>query len=234
MTKDELEALRASGETSWLDWKKDFSNSLVKGTGDRDYEKGRGTLLKDLVSIANGADEQYGYLVYGVQDEGTTRLVTGTSKSWDDADFQTWARNTFDPVPKFVYSEFSWSATKTVAVFRIERVPEYPHVVVRSVGGVLFDGQVCFRQGTQNRVAHLAELQSMILGEKPFIVSSSEDTELLRTLGYGQQLCWPRFEDKDSRLESGYQIVYYPGTRREVLVNRHGQPEVIAMLKPRT
>lgn len=234
MTKDELQTLCASGETSWLDWKKDFPQSLLKGSGDPHYQEGRGTLLKDLVSIANGADEQYGYLVYGVRDEGTTRIVTGTSKSWDDADFQTWARNTFDPVPKFVYSELSWSATETVGVFKIERVPAYPHVAIRSVGGVLFEGQVCFRQGTQNRIPHRAELHIMIFGEKPFIASRPEDPELLRTLGYGKQLVWPRFEDKDSCLASGHQMVYYPGTRREVWVNRHGQPSLIAMLKPST
>jgi hypothetical protein len=78
MTKEELEKLCASGEASWLDWKADFPPSLLKGKSDSDSEKGRGTLLKDLVSIANGTGEQYGYLVYGVKDERTVRIVKGT------------------------------------------------------------------------------------------------------------------------------------------------------------
>ena len=174
-----------------------------------------------------------------MRDDGLARTVAGISKSWDDADFQSWARNTFDPVPKFVYSELPWSSTETVGIFTIERVPGYPHVSVRTVGDVLFDGQVWLRQGTQNRVAHRAELRTMFMGEEAFKFSRINDPEFERVIRHyqeeGEELSSPRFHDKDSCLARGYRIAYYPGTRREIWVGFHaGQFEHIAMLEPKT
>jgi hypothetical protein len=235
MTKEKMEGLLASGETAWLDWKADFPTGLLAGKSSPDYDAGKGAVLKDLVSIANGTGEQYGYLVYGVKDKRTVRIVKGTSKSFDDANFQSWARNTFAPIPKFVYTELQWSPEQRIGVFTIERIPEYPHVVIRSVGGVLSDGQVWFRQGTQNGIAHRAELRNMILGETPWIASRTDDPELLRALAfYGEGSCGlAQFERKDSELARGYQVAHYPGTRREMWVSRLGRAELIALLKPR-
>ena len=61
----------------------------MKGKSDPNWDKGRGTLLKDLIAIAHGEGQQCGYLIYGVKDMGTYREVVGIASSWDDATFQT-------------------------------------------------------------------------------------------------------------------------------------------------
>jgi hypothetical protein len=50
----------------------------------------------------------------------------------------------------------------------------------------------------------------------------------------GEEACLPLMEEKDVRLEAGYTLAYYPGTRREIWVGHvGGRFEHILMLKPR-
>lgn len=236
ITKEELDKLLGYSEASWLDWKATFPSGIARGKSDPDWDKGRGTLLKDLVAIANGEDEQFGYLIYGVKDLITYREVVGISSSWDDATFQTWAENTFDPIPRFHYSEMQWDPIKKIGIIEIERSPNYPHVTVTNVGGVIFEGQVWFRRGTKNTVAHRADLQRMFLGEEPFKIATLNDPEMQRISDHykqhGLELVLPLMAEKDSRLARGYQLAYYPKSRREVWVGYHrGQYEHILMLK---
>ena len=60
-----------------------------------------------------------------------------------------------------------WDGSTIVGVFRIERTPDYPHVVQANLGGVLFEGQVWFRRGSKNTIALRGDLYGMFLGETP-------------------------------------------------------------------
>ena len=237
MTTEEFAALLDFGEDTWLDWKRDFPDELLKGKSTPGWEKGKGILLKDLIAIANSDDgREDGYLVYGVKDMKTRRQVYGISgKSWDDADFQTLAANTFDPLPRFHYVELEYE-THLVGIFRITRIPEYPHVCVKSIGGILYDGQVWYRRGSGNAVAHRDELERMITMKTPFTFFQSDDSVLLDVINKLEKEGWivnlPRLQEKDSKLAQGYKLAYYPGTRREIWVGYwNGQYEHILMLR---
>src|SRR5215470_18379882 len=105
MTKNDLDRLLPEEESVYLDWKMDFPPELAKGRPQREWDKGRGKLLRSLGALANSHGSAHAYLVYGVEDLGTERRIHGISRSFDDADFQQWAENTFDPPPTFRYAE---------------------------------------------------------------------------------------------------------------------------------
>ncbi|MEW6355598.1 MAG: ATP-binding protein [Planctomycetota bacterium] len=241
MTETEFRKFLAHGESTWLDWKADFPRGLLDSRKDPDWDRGKAEVIKDLSAIANGDDEkETGYLIYGVKDSGADRHICGTSKSFNDADFQTWAGNSLDPPPRFTYVELKEGSTqKTVGIFEILRVPEYPHVVCANVGGVIFRGQVWYRVGTQNQIALHTELGRMFRGPEPFKINSMGDqvfTDIVcpRYKQQGEEVVLPLMAEKDAKLVSGFRIAHYPGTRREIWVGFHnGQYGHIAMLKPR-
>lgn len=238
MTEEDLKNLMAEGESTYLDWKRDFPPELTAGKGQANWDKGRGRLLKSLGALANSRGSIYGYLVYGVKDLGSERRVSGISKSFDDADFQQWAENTFDPPLTFRYCEIKWEERKNVGLFQIERTPDFPHVVKDNLGGILFEGQVWFRRGSKNTVALRYDLRQMFLGEVPFKISRPNDPILKeiteRYKARGRQTTLPRFSDRDSFLAQGYELATYPGTRREVWVGAVGDRyEHILLLKPK-
>jgi hypothetical protein len=237
VTKEELSKLLDYSEANWLDWKASFPSGLLKGKTGLDWDKGRGTLLKDLIAIANGEGRPCGYLIYGVKDMGSSRDIVGISNSWDDAMFQTWAGNTFDPIPNFHYSEVQWDSTNKLGIIQIERSPNYPHVAVTNVGGIIFEGQVWFRQGTKNTIARRSDLRMMFLGEEAFKITKLDDPVFQEIEAFYKQqglepICRP-LANKDSYLARGYQLAYYPKSRKEVWVGHHrGEYEQILMLKP--
>ena len=53
MTREELEVLLAEGESTYLDWKRDFPQELIAGRKQRGWDTGRAKLLKPLGSLAN-------------------------------------------------------------------------------------------------------------------------------------------------------------------------------------
>lgn len=238
MNLDQFKPLLDEGESQNLEWKKDWPPGLLGGKNDPAWNEGRGELLKDLISFANSTGPSTAYLVYGVKDLAARRKVFGILKSFDDADFQQWAKNTFDPPPKFLYIEIGWSKTVNIGVFSIERIPEYPHVVKEDLGGILYKGQVWYRTGTQNCTALHSDLQMMFEGEMPFKISNLRDPVLDKVKCYyknqGREASLPLIGRKDSLLAQGYEIATYPGTRREIWVGEHGRRyEHILLLKPK-
>ena len=175
MTKAQLGRLLPEGESVHLDWKTDFPPELAKGRSQPEWDKGRGKLLRSLVALANSHGSTHAHLVYGVEDLGSERRVRGISRSFDDADFQQWAENAFDPPLTFRYAQVRWDESRIIGVFRIERTPDYPHVVQADLGGVLFEGQVWFRRGSKNTVALRPDLQRMFLGGAPFKIAGLDD-----------------------------------------------------------
>lgn len=237
MTREELETLLAEGESTHLDWKRDFPQGLLGEYKLPAWDSGRAKLLKALIALANSHGSDHGYLIYGVEDLGAERRVSGVSKSFDDADFQQWAENTFDPPPTFRYSELKWDASITVGTFRIERTPDYPHVVQSNLGSILFEGQVWLRRGSKSTVALREDLKRMFFGETPFKISKLSDPVLKEISDHykqqGRTTTLPRFGDRDSLLTQGYELATYPGTRREVWVGAVGDHyEHILLLKP--
>lgn len=235
---DEFRPLLCEGESQDLEWKKDWPQGLLRGSSDPTWKDGRGVFLKDLVSLANSTGSSTAYLVYGVEDSGGSRKIFGISKSFDDADFQQWATNTFDPPPKFVYTPIEWSKNVNIGVFSIERIPRFPHVVKSKVGGILYVGQVWFRKGTQNNIALHTELLMMLKGEEPYRISKLNDPILEEVKCHykdkKRDVSLPLIGRKDSLLSQGYNIATYPGTRREIWVGQQGNRyEHILLLKPK-
>ena len=183
MTKDEFENLLEKGESQNLEWKADWPPGLVGGRGDPNWDKGRGELLKDLISLSNSAGSSPALLVIGVKEEGTIRKVSGITKLFDDADFQQWATNTFDPPPVFLYVLLRWK-DKDVGVFSVERVPDFPHVVKNDLGGILYKGQVWFRRGTQNNIALHSDLLEILKGVEPLKIVRLNDPVLTRVKSF--------------------------------------------------
>lgn len=233
MKEHEFKELLKESESTWLDWKKDFPPGLVKGSGDPEWEKGKGSLLKDLVSIANCDEEKIGFLVYGVKDNGTKRNVTGITKSWDDATFQEWVINTFKPPLQFSYSELELSTKRKVGIFSIEPSSEYPHVTYRRIGEVIYEGQVWFRRGSRNCLALYEDLKDMFTSPAPIKVGKADGSTATTIIEYyksrGDKAGWVSLYNKDDKIEGGYKIAYKPKTRREVWLKE----ECILMLQPK-
>lgn len=239
MNLDQFKILLDTCESQDLEWKKDWPPGLLRGKEDPTWDKGRGELLKDLISLANSSGSTPAHLVIGVKDMGARRRVYGISKLFDDADFQQWATNTFDPPPKFLYTEIAWEDTAAIGVFSIERIPNFPHVVKKDLGEVLYKGQVWLRRGTQNNIAGYLELREMFEGEKPIKIARTSDPEIKKVKRHykalGRDIALPLLEEKDKHLVQGYEIAAYPGTRREIWAGLVGSNryEHILLLTPK-
>ena len=190
-----------------------------------------------MAAIANTMTPGNGYLVYGIKDTGTERTVFGISKQWDDAAFQQWVTNTFDPPISFSYDEIKWDDDKIVGVFEIHRSPSFPHVATQDVGDALSNGQVWFRRGSGNDVAGHDDLKEMFTAPEPFGIHLLNDPVLNQVIqqlsNQGVEASLQLMPKKDSLLAQGYKLAYYPGTRREVHAGHHfGRYEHILMIKP--
>ncbi len=226
------------GEADWLDWKRQLYSGLELQAIDRsEWEIGKGTLLKDLAALANSMSvKDKRYLIRGVQDHGYKREIIGVSKQFDDADFQTWVKNAFDPPLKIHYETIEPEPGKLVGVFAIEFDPRGPHVAVQSVGGKLFEGQVWLRRGTQNDFARRADLEALLV-TTPICLPRWGGTgaEKILTAHYApRELSLPLFGRQHEMLLDGYDVAYWPGTRREIHIKpaHLSSPEHILMVKP--
>ncbi len=221
MTREELNDLLAYGESPDLDYKKDWPPELLAGNVGSNWDRGRGRLLKALTALANGKGSGPAYLIFGVKDLDGERKATGITKPFDDADFQQWVQNTFDPPIDFLYTPIKWSNTENVGVFQIQRIITYPHVVKTDVGGVLYKGQVWFRMGTKNNVALHADIKGMFKAEEPFkakrLTSPFMDKIKDHYRAMGRELTLPLLSKKDELLDEGYELATWPPqSRREV------------------
>jgi predicted HTH transcriptional regulator len=241
MKAEEFKVLLNKSESASLDWKRDFPQELLGNRQDKNWETGKGTFLKDLVSIANRDSESLGFLVYGVQDEDGRRNVVGiterTSKPWDDAVFQEWVERSVFPPINFSFLKLQWE-DKKIGIFRICLSPDYPHVVCKNIGGVIFKGQVYFRRGSKNTVALYSDLKEIFKGIEPFKLKAisgpvfDEIKQLYEDKGY--ELILPYLSGKDECLAREFKIAYYPDSRREIWAGYHnGEYEHIIMLRPK-
>lgn len=234
MTREDLAAILEQPESQTLECKADFPGELRRPR-DPESEKGKGTLIKDLVSMANGLLVGEGRVIYGVKDHRTHREVRGISRSWDDATFIEWIGNAVEPPVSASYSEVLWEQGKRIGVFRISVHPDAPHVAVRTTGE-LHKGQVWQRIGTQNRVALHRELRSLFALPEPITLDSTHGSLATKMKKYyqerGREVTFPRYSGRHDKLAEGYTPALFPGTRQEVLVSTTGRPELIAMLRP--
>jgi len=234
MKREELVALLEQPESQTLEWKADFPVELRR-PGDVASEKGKGTLIKDLASMANGLLHGEGRVIYGVKDHRTRREIWGISRCWDDATFGDWIANAVEPPVNASYSEVEWEEDKRVGVFQISVHPDAPHVAVRTTGE-LHKGQVWQRVGTQNRVALHAELRNLFALPEPITLDNTQGSLATKMKAYyqqrGREVVFPRYPGRYDKLAEGYSFALFPGTRQQVLVSTTDKPELIAMLKP--
>jgi hypothetical protein len=168
MKKEDFQKLLAHPQDTWLDWQESFPLELLKGEDHPQWETGKAKLLRDLAALANRPAGQPGYLVFGVADHGSEREIKGIFKSWKGTDFQDWARHVFDPPLRFSYKELAVGDHIRVGVFTVDLSPQCPHVATRSLGGILYPGQVWLRRGNELAVALHQELREMFIrGERP-------------------------------------------------------------------
>ena len=220
-----LEELLRYEESTWLDWKAEFFPGLVGGAGHPEREKGRAKVLRALAAIANSVADEFGYLVFGVSDEPTSRTVVGVSHHFDDSIFQTWNHDTFRPRIEFQYAETIHMGS-TVGVFEITPASEYPHVCERAVGELLYDGQVWIRRGSRNSVAHRDDLRRMFATSDPVNVASLQEGPIVERVRAqfeprGWELFGPKVGQKHDYLEQGCRVARYPGSRREIRCHDH-------------
>jgi Putative DNA-binding domain len=236
MDSAELAELLNSGEANWLDWKRQLDPVLeYQDKSSKDWDKGRGTLLRDIAALANAiSSEENRYLIRGIEDGGHQRTIVGISKHFDDADFQTWVRQVFDPPIQFHYEELEAEPGKIVGVFEITFDPKGPHVAIQDVGP-LRKGQIWLRRGSQNDFAKRADLDVLIKTEPVELQRLFGDSIDHLTKHYSpREVVFPSFGDQYIKCLQGYELAFWPGTRQEVHIrSAHLQrPELIAMLKP--
>lgn len=237
MTDQELELLLTQPEGPQLDWKKQLPTGLGELGAARD--EARGELLKDIAALTNGllfTSAGSARLVYGVKDLGSTRRVHGVSMHLDDADLQGWAANIFYHAPPFVLEGYLVEG-RHVVVLTIAR-PARPVVPKRTLGP-LAEGQVWVRRGTRNVVAGPEELEVLFGPVEPFVIGNLNDPVVAEIVApykaSGQEVAFKRYTEKDALLTRAWQVVHYPGTRREVVVaDLYGRIELVAMIKPRS
>jgi predicted HTH transcriptional regulator len=167
MKKGEFKKLLTHGSDTWLDWQDGFPVELLKGDDHPGWEAGRAKLLRDLAAMANRAEGETGYVIFGVKDQDDRREVTGIFKSWKGTNFQSWAGEVFEAPLNFSYAELAWSDTIRVGIFAVALDPGYPHVVRQGLGGILHPGQVWIRRGRENAVALREDLRRIFLEPRP-------------------------------------------------------------------
>lgn len=226
-----FEHLLSLPELDWLEWKADFPPGLLASAKDPDWDPARAKVLRAMSSIANTVSKEPGYLVYGVDNSTRPRTVSGSSKSFDDADFQDWALATFRPAIDFTYSEREREG-KQVGVFEIRPASNFPHVCEKPLGGILADGQVWLRRGTRCSIAHHEDLQRMFEPRDPLIISNpngpvvKEIRELWDPLGWEPYL--PTKNQQADCMAKGDRLAHLPGSRREIHFSSH-----VLMLRPK-
>ena len=161
MKKGDFQKLLGHGQDTWLDWQESFNLELLKGEDNPAWEAGQAKLLRDLAAIANRPDGQRGFMIFGVKDHGSHREVKGIFKSWKGTDFQSWAKNVFDPPLRFTYSELAVDGNIKVGIFTVDLSPLYPHVTAQRLGGVIHPGQIWMRRGNENIIARHDDLREM-------------------------------------------------------------------------
>jgi hypothetical protein len=232
-----ISELLQSGEQTWLDWKKAFSPGLVGGAKNPQWDTARGALLKDVVSVANSIVDECGYVVYGVEDFGSTRTPVGLAGvHFDDATFQDWNRATFDPPIEFHYSEIAHDQV-ILGLCEITPSSDYPHVCKKTVGD-LHEGQVWFRKGTRNTVALHRDLQQRFSPQTP-LRTTQYDGELVRQVKAtweprGWVCVWESVADVDEKVAHGYRIATGPENRREIRLAPSNVDSHVLMLRKKT
>jgi predicted HTH transcriptional regulator len=237
MKSTEFAELLKSGESNWLDWKRQLDPILEQQTSSHsDWNKGKGTLLKDIAALANAiSSREKRYLIRGVQDHGHARTIIGITKRFDDSTFQTWVNQTFDPPIHIHYEEIEAEPNKIVGIFEITYDPKGPHVSLQDLGP-LHKGQIWLRRGTSNDFAKRADLDALLKHDAIVLPNFGAGEAIAKLQEYysPREVIFPSFGNQYIMCTQGYELAFWPGTRQQVHIQpAHLQrPELIAMLKP--
>jgi ATP-dependent DNA helicase RecG len=127
---------REAGETEWLEFKTNISESHSSVT----YE-GVGKYISGISNVSCLKDKECGYLVLGVED--TTWNVVGTNLRMADTnignqDFELWLRKNISPISPFTIEEFDYKG-QHIVIFEIAAAKTLP---------VNFKGEAYLRIGS--------------------------------------------------------------------------------------
>lgn len=148
LTESEFIRLLTCPEGESLDFKLDYF----------ELKKGRDSIVKDILAMANTPRTVTAYIVLGVSctpEKGTE--IVGLQTQHDDNDFQaTVGDGLLVPTPKFLYSALVVSG-KQVGVLEIPVDANGPYTSTKDLGKVNA-GVVYYRQGSKNACAFGPEL----------------------------------------------------------------------------
>lgn len=221
-------------ESDDLDWRFGFPKELDGTLAEEAFEIGQAKMVRAIVALANGAAGGTAHLVYGVHDNGFKRMAIGVKGSWEESTIREWVRELVDPVPRFRYTEVR-VASNPLGVFEVWRVPSYPHVITRSVGDVMQEGQVWLRREVKSQVAGYEDLRRMFLGEEPRVFAGEQDSGLVEVVQeirrQGDEPVEKPLDGREALLADGQRPAYLPGTRREIHLKGSGdRPTQILMV----
>ncbi|WP_246581228.1 AlbA family DNA-binding domain-containing protein [Deinococcus aestuarii] len=239
MNREDLLALLQWPESVDLEYKRTFPPGFFEPKSEQ-YDDARAEVIKDVAALTNAISPQPGHLVYGIADHQGRRVVHRERRAHpvDDAQLRQFFARFLDPVPHFAYGEFEHEG-QLVGLLRVLRIPPSPHVIKTRVGRstTVAPGQVWVRRGTSNTVALLPDLKAIFQGDEafPIEVGSEEERDLAaQHQAEGYAGAWVSASLVESRLRRGYELVYWPGTRRRVRrVSQFVEPEPTYMMKRR-
>jgi len=164
-----VESLLGRSEGPGLAWRFALPRELESGA-----PLGRAKILRSVVALANSAPGPLAHVVYGVHDNGFQRRPVGIKGRWNEATFREWARELFEPVPRFRYHEVEIDRN-VLAVFEVVASAEAPHVARASLAGHVHEGQVWLRDGVVERPAIAAELWRIFTARAPLELDDEAD-----------------------------------------------------------
>jgi hypothetical protein len=173
MIADELEKLLEQAECEWLEYKVQAPKGFFDATNPN-YQDARSEWLIDLVALANANSEhQKRFLIFGVQDNQSERVVVGIQEKCDDATLQDFAKDKFDPPIEFSYQTVL-AQGKQVGIFEIRAAKrDELHFAKVYVGSskkrILAAGQLWIRRGTQTQIAQRQDLKAALSPLAPIL-----------------------------------------------------------------
>jgi len=243
MNEEKLKFLLLNDESTNLDWKRQLPEGLDGKKADpKSFEKAKAEFIKDIASMANVREYGCGYIIYGFIDRNGQRepFEDTSTFNFDDASIRQMLESYLEPLPAFECYQVKINQ-HVARIIKVDRVPAFPHVIKKSLGGIIHKGQVFYRAGTSTEIATYSVLNSMFDDFNPLNLNDPNGTEGRKiTLHYeklGRDCGWPSVGDEHERLLQGWEHGYQPGTRRKVFASYNmsqGRRETILMVKPKS
>ena len=243
MNEEELKTRLLDDESTDLEWKRQLPIGLDGKRADlKSFEKAKAEFVKDIASMANVRKDGCGYIIYGFEDKGGRReAIEDTSTfNFDDASIRQMLEPYLEPSPEFECYQVKTNQ-HIARIIKIYRVPAFPHVIKKSLGGIIYEGQVYYRLGTYTKIATHSELRSMFFDHEPIKLATHDGKEIEKIRKHyadlGRKCSLSSIGAEHEKLREGFELAYSPGTRRKVLAGYNQasyQYDHILMLEPKS